>query len=157
LIARDPESLIQIEWRELEKLLAEAFAGIGYSVTLTRPSKDGGKDIILECHPPSGRRVYFVEVKHWRSEQKVGATRIKDFHRVVVREKATGGLFLATYGVVGNAFQQLTEVERRNIRIGTETKVVALCRSYVSSTNGVLLPSTELPDYLFTETLSASK
>ena len=156
LIAEDPESLNEIEWRELEKLLAEAFAGIGYSVTLTHPSKDGGKDIILECHPPSGRRTYFVEVKHWRSEQKVGGKTIRDFHRVVVREKVCGGLFLSTYGVTGNALEQLTEVERRKIRIGTETKVVALCRSYVSSTYGVLLPSTELPEYLFTETLPIS-
>ena len=154
LVAEDPNALKDIEWRELEKLLAEAFSGIGFSVTLTPPSKDGGKDIILECHPPSGKKTYFVEVKHWRSEQKVGATTISDFHKVVVREKVNGGLFLSTYGITGNALEHLTDVERRRIRIGTETKVVAICRTYVTSTNGVILPSTELPEILFTDTLS---
>ena len=75
----------------------------------------------------------------------------------MVRERVHGGLFLSTYGVAENVFEKLTEVERRMVRIGTKTKVIALCRSYVYSTSGVILPSTELPDYLFTDTIHASK
>lgn len=155
LIIEKPSRLDDIEWRELEKLLEEVLSGIGYAVTLTPASKDGGKDLILECRTPSGRRTYFVEVKHWRSEQKVGAKFIKDFYKVVVREKAYGGLFLSTYGVADNVFEQLTEVERRMIRIGTKLKVVALCKSYVYSKKGVILPSTDLPNFLFAECLES--
>ncbi|NQT36211.1 MAG: restriction endonuclease [Planctomycetes bacterium] len=153
LIQEQPSHLDDVEWRELEKLLKEVLSGIGYSVTLTPASKDGGKDLILECRLPSGTRTYFIEVKHWRSKQKVGAKVIKDFYRVVVREKVHGGLFLSTYGVADNAFEQLTEVERRMIRIGTKSTVVALCKSYLYSKRGVILPSTELPNYLFAETV----
>ena len=148
LIHDQPCLLDDLEWRELEKLLEEVLSGIGYSVTLTPPSKDGGKDLVLECASPSGKRVYFIELKHWRSRQQVGAKKIKDFYKVVVREKAHGGLFLSTYGIADNALEQLTAVERRLIQIGTESKVVALCKSYVCSKKGVILPVTELQDHL---------
>jgi hypothetical protein len=153
LICDNPSLLDDVEWRELEKLLQEVLSGVGYIVTLTPGSKDGGKDLILECSPMSGSVTYFVEVKHWRSEQKVGAKTIKAFYKVVVREKTHGGLFLSTYGIADNALEQLTEVERRMIRVGTQSKVVALCKSYVRSKSGVFLPSTELPVYLFSDTL----
>lgn len=72
LIAQKPEQLNYIEWRDVERMLTEVFNGIGFNAELTSAGKDGGKDIILECTTPSGRRTYYVEIKHWRSEQKVG-------------------------------------------------------------------------------------
>ena len=47
-IACAPEQLYNLEWRDTERVIAELFEGIGFNVTLTRCSKDGGKDIILE-------------------------------------------------------------------------------------------------------------
>jgi hypothetical protein len=93
LIAKDPTLLDDIEWRELEKLLAEVLAGVGYSVTLTPATKDGGKDLILECRPLVGKRTYFVEIKHWRSEQKVGAKTIKDFTTSWFGKESMAGCF----------------------------------------------------------------
>src|SRR5215213_2504038 len=47
LVAKNPRRLDELEWRDLERMLAEVFNGIGFSVELTPGSKDGGKDIIL--------------------------------------------------------------------------------------------------------------
>jgi hypothetical protein len=153
LIHENPSLLDDVEWRELEKLLHEVLSELGYRVTLTPPSKDRGKDLIVECKAKSGTGTYYVEVKHWRSEQKVGIKTIRDFYNVVVRKDVHGGLFLSTYGVADNALELLTDVERRVIRIGTKSKVVALCRSYIRAKRGVFVPSDDLPKHLFDETV----
>jgi hypothetical protein len=39
--------LDHLEWRDLERMMARVMEGLGFKVTLTPPSKDGGKDLIL--------------------------------------------------------------------------------------------------------------
>lgn len=145
LVAKNPKILDQLEWRDVERLLAEVFAGIGFSVELTPSSKDGGKDIVLECVVSGERHTYVVEVKHWRSGQQVGATHIKDFIRVVVRESRNAGLFLSTYGFSSTAFEALAHIERQRLRLGTQEKIVSLCRTYVTSLAGIEIPAELLP------------
>ena len=94
MIAKDPRVLDEIEWRDLERTIAEVFEGIGFSVTLTRPSKDGGKDVILVCQVQGEQAEYIVEIKHWRSGKRVGRAVLLDFVNVIVREGRKGGLFL---------------------------------------------------------------
>lgn len=64
LIAKDPNVLRVVEWRDVERLLAEVFSGLGLCVTLTPSSKDGGKDLILECISNETNFSYIVEIKH---------------------------------------------------------------------------------------------
>lgn len=60
-LARSPEALADVEWRDLERVLAEVCNGLGFRTTLTRHAKDGGFD--LEVEADGGR--YLIEVKHW--------------------------------------------------------------------------------------------
>ena len=106
-------------------MLAEVFQGLGFDVTLTPSSKDGGKDLILECIVQGDKQSYVVEVKHWRSGQHVGKRYISDFINVVANENRDGGLYLATYGYSGNAFEALTEVDRQSIKLGVDKKIMA--------------------------------
>ncbi len=153
LILKNPRYLDEIEWREMERLLAEVFEGLGFGVRLTPGSKDGGKDIILTCHVESQAHSYYVEVKHWRSGQRVGASAISDFLNVIVNEEVNGGLYLSTYGYCSNAIESLTEVQRQNLRFGSENKVVALCKSYIKATSGIWSPDGALPEVLYENTL----
>jgi restriction system protein len=153
LILQNPRFLDEIEWREMERLLAEVFEGLGFDVRLTPGSKDGGKDIILTCHVETQAHSYYVEVKHWRSGQRVGAGAITDFLNVIVNEEVNGGLYLSTYGYCSNAIESLTEVQRQNLRFGSENKVVALCRSYVKAMSGIWSPDSTLPEILYENTL----
>ncbi len=151
-IAKNPDSLGELDWRDLERVLAEAFRGIGFSVELTPGSKDGGKDLILTCVTGDGERSYYVEVKHWRSRKGVGGKYLDDFMQIVVSEKQHGGLFLSTYGYSNQAIELLCDIEKRTVRLGDSRKIVALCQSYVKSASGVVIPSKELPDILFCDT-----
>jgi HJR/Mrr/RecB family endonuclease len=72
LIAQNPRALDEIEWRDIERTIAEVFDGLGFLARLTPPSKDGGKDVVLECTVSGQRAEYLVEIKHWRAGSRVG-------------------------------------------------------------------------------------
>jgi restriction system protein len=149
IIAENPRALDELEWRDLERTLAEVFEGLGFTVELTPGSKDGGKDIVLECSVQGKLHTYIVEIKHWRSGIRVGSSAAKSFLNVIVREGREAGLFLSTYGYCDNAFESLTEIERRQLRFGTEHKVVALCQTFVKATSGIWSPPERLSEVLF--------
>jgi restriction system protein len=154
IIAQNPRELDHIEWRDMERILASVFDGLGFRVELTPASKDGGKDIILEFGISGMSQSYLVEVKHWRSRQKVGQGYISHFVDVVAGEKRQGGLYLATYGYSNSAFEALTEIEKTRIRLGSEEKIVSLCRTYTKAESGLWSAPPMLTDLLFEETAS---
>lgn len=143
-IVEDPDLLMKLEWRDLERMVAELFEGLSFSVTLTPPAKDGGKDIVLECVNKGTNESYIVEIKHWRSKQRVGSDAIKEFLSVICKEKRVSGLFLSTYGFTDNAFEGLTEIERKIIRFGDEQKIINLCKSYLKVKSGIWSPMDNL-------------
>lgn len=149
MIAKSPEALEHVEWRDLERILAEVFDALGFGVTLTPPSKDGGKDVILECTVDGALCSYVVEVKHWRSGKRAGGGILRDFLKVIVRERRDGGLFLSSHGLSETAYQQLTEVDRMRLRTGDGEKIVALCQSYSKAQSGIWAPPPRLPDLLY--------
>lgn len=149
LIAADPRVLDELEWRDIERTIAEVFDGLGFSVTLTPASKDGGKDVVLECTVLGRHTEYIVEVKHWRAGNRVGSEALRSFLNVVVRESRHGGLFLSTYGYCDNAFEQLSEVDRQRLRFGDREKVIALCRTYVKAESGLWSPPQNLAEVLY--------
>jgi hypothetical protein len=59
-----------LHWRRFETLVADIFKRHGYRVHLTRPSKDGGADIIVYSHD-SSERIGIIECKKWASDRPV--------------------------------------------------------------------------------------
>ncbi len=151
-IAATPAVLGEVEWRDLERLLAEALDGIGFKVELTRPAKDGGRDIICSCVEGGKVHSFIAEVKHWTCGQKVPGKDIKKFVNVVLKEQDTNGLFLSTSGFAGNAFEVLTEIEAQKVRFGDQNKIVQVCRTYVKAETGLWAPEQKLTEILMEDT-----
>ena len=154
LVAKNPSYLMNLEWIDLERTVAELFEGIGFKVTLTPSSKDGGKDVILECVIDKIKKTYIIEIKHWRSRQKVGKEAIKEFTKIIINEKRERGLFLATYGFSNNYFESLTEKEKKIISFGEQEKIIELCKIYERINNGIWNPINTLEDILFENTIT---
>jgi restriction system protein len=152
IVARDARALDHLEWRDLERMVARVLEGLGFETTLTPPSKDGGKDVIVECKGASGLQSYIVELKHWRAGKRVGRGSVSHFMRVIVREERSGGLFLSTSGYAADAFEGLTEVTRSRLRLGGREKIVLLAKHYVRVCDGLWSPPTALPEVLFDST-----
>ena len=98
-IASSANAIDHLEWRDLERTIARIFEGLGFKTTLTPPSKDGGKDVILVCDALNGETSYIVELKHWRSGKRVDKQSLSDFLHVIVKENHSGGVFLSTSGI----------------------------------------------------------
>jgi len=155
IIARNPRDLDNIEWRDLERMLAAIFSKLGFQTTLTPSAKDGGKDVVLRFSVAKENREFVVEAKHWRSGQRVGSGHVSDFVKVVATEQRHGGLFLATAGYTGTAFETLTEIERKTFYPGDQTKVIALCRTFVRAEAGLFTAPSDMTSVITDETLDA--
>lgn len=153
LIAQDKRALRQIEWRQLEYVIATALEGIGFEVTVTPCAKDGGKDVVAQCTIAGEKYVYFVEVKHWRSGKRIRSEMIFDFVEVNMSCSTSGGLFLSTSGFVNGIFSQLAEICRTRVRLGGEDKIVSLCQHFVRRKQGIWLSNETLPTILFEQTI----
>ncbi len=153
LVAKRPDSLKEMEWRDLERVVSELFEGLGFKTTLTPSSKDGGKDVILECTIDDIQKSFVIEIKHWRSGQKVGGKTVKEFAQIIINEKRDKGLFLSTYGFSNNFYESLSETEKTIVRFGEQEKIVELCRTYEKVSNGIWNPTSTLEDMLFENTL----
>jgi restriction endonuclease Mrr len=90
-----------------------AYVNIGYAVRLTRPAKDGGKDIVVEFVASKEKQSYYIEIKHWVSGPKVGKHTVREFLSVVVRDQRQGGVIISTSGFTASAMQGITEIERK--------------------------------------------
>jgi restriction system protein len=152
LVARHPSVLDQLEWRDLERMVARILEGLGFRATLTRPGKDGGKDVIAECCVHEGPRSYFIELKHWASGKRVGPASVTHFVKVVMAEQRDGGIFLSTSGYAKNAFASVTEIVRERIRFGGRAKIVSLAKTYERAGLGLWSAPAVLPEVLFEET-----
>jgi hypothetical protein len=113
-IADKPEVLWRVEWRELEKVLRQAFDGIGYETTLTRPAKDGGFDLELTAWDGGMRHTYVVEVKHWK-EKRPGSGELRKLISVTASKKATGGLLLSSSGFTDNIHTGMPSTQSRDL------------------------------------------
>jgi restriction system protein len=152
LIAKNPNYIANLEWRDLERTMAELFEGLGFKTTLTPGSKDGGKDVILECTFNNINQTFLVEIKHWRSGQKVGSKAIKEFSKVVIREKSDKGLFLSSYGFSDSYYELLTKKEKKKVNLGGKEKIIELCEIYEKTKNGIYNPLQTLDSVLFANT-----
>ncbi|MGH7487681.1 MAG: restriction endonuclease, partial [bacterium] len=142
-VAADPRALDEIEWRQLELMLGAVFDELGFDAEVTPSAKDGGKDLILRVSDRQDSAIWAVEIKHWRSGQRVGKGKVRDFVEVIARDGYEGGLFLATHGYTQDAFRALSEVERTRLRVGTEEKVLSLCRTFVKAERGLWSPASD--------------
>jgi hypothetical protein len=82
-------------WRDLEIITAHLYRSMGYRTFLTRPGRDGGRDIIAVNDSPGRRDHIRIECK-----QRTGAPpRIADVRAllgIVSHERASRGVFVTT-------------------------------------------------------------
>lgn len=115
LVAGDTEHVSDIEWRDLERMVAEALRELGFGVVLMPGSQDGGKDVVVSFSSRIGpglraERTYYVQVKHWKSGRRVGQSSVRELVDVTMRDGVDGSLLLSTSG--------FTDPGKREVRGG---------------------------------------
>lgn len=153
LIANNPSTIDQIEWRDLERAVATALTGIGFRVTLTPPSKDGGKDVIVECVLKGRIHTYYLEIKHWKSGKRVGHPVVSQFVEVITKDKVDGGIILSTSGYSNEVFAAVGQIDSKLVRIRGSDTIVAMCQMYTRERNRLWLKKEPLPQLLYAKSL----
>jgi restriction system protein len=82
----------QLDWREFEALLAEAFRRRHFRVADTPDGPDGGIDLRLR----KDNALYLVQCKHWK-RSRVGVNIVRELYGVMAAEGADGG-YVVTSG-----------------------------------------------------------
>jgi restriction system protein len=113
MVQRDPDIVFDLDPRKFEEISAELFTRLGYSVTLTPTSKDGGKDLIVVQSTDLSSIMTFVECKRYARENPVGLEIVERLLGVVERGKATSGLILTTSTFTRGARQAADELRFR--------------------------------------------
>ncbi len=152
-IATDINYLDHIEWRDLERILGEALSFIGFQVKVTPPSKDGGKDIIANLDVYNNKYSFIIELKHWRSGKKVDSDHVEKFLRVVINEKRSGGLFLASYGYTDECVERLVSFKQFNLNLGDGNKIYSIFQIYKKKQDGLILSPKDLVAVLTEDSL----
>lgn len=103
-----PERLFALSPRAFEELIAQLFTGFGFSVELTSPTRDGGRDLIA-IGSGIAQVKYLIECKRYAPHRKVGIAFIQRLHGVVVSDGATKGILATTSDFTKPAKQHIEE------------------------------------------------
>lgn len=86
------DTLRAMSWRDLERLVSEAYRQIGYQVDETgQGGADGGIDLVLR----RDGQVTLVQCKHWRT-QRVGAPVVREQFGLLTHHRAAAVIIVTT-------------------------------------------------------------
>jgi predicted Mrr-cat superfamily restriction endonuclease len=95
-IGDDPNFLHQLDWRNLEELVAGAYRQSGWDVILTPPQGDGGIDIIA-TRSDLGQLRFIDQCKAYGPNHPVGVDEVREMVGVLDRERnVTKGIITTT-------------------------------------------------------------
>ena len=86
----------KITHREFEEIIAELFYGFGFSVELTKRTRDGGRDVIaVKKNEMLIPQKYLIECKHW--SDKVGVSVVRELlGAAAIEDERPSGLIIAS-------------------------------------------------------------
>jgi HJR/Mrr/RecB family endonuclease len=73
-----PEKLYQLDPRKFEELIASIFKDLGFEVTLTKATRDGGRDIIASIRTKITSILTYIECKRYKADNKIGVGLIRE-------------------------------------------------------------------------------
>lgn len=95
-LSEHPESFYQLSDNDFEFVMAEIYSKLGYDVTRTKATRDGGKDLIIRKIEVLGDFIYYVECKKYAAKRPIGVGIIKNLVGTVNTDRVNGGILATT-------------------------------------------------------------
>jgi restriction system protein len=107
-LKKHPDDIFRLTSRQYEELIAELIRDMGYEVTLTKATRDGGKDILASIKTEMGDFLCLVEAKHYREDRKVGVSLVRELYGTLCDYQANSAMLVTTssYSPDAKALQQ---------------------------------------------------
>jgi HJR/Mrr/RecB family endonuclease len=109
LEAEHNRSLIEsIDPREFEMFVADIFRKNGFSVELTKQTRDGGKDVVAVKSTMGMQSKYLIECKRHKESNKVSVDVVRSLFGVQSEQGATNSVVVTTSSFTRDAIQFTT-------------------------------------------------
>lgn len=95
-LSENPESFYQLSDNDFEFVMAEIYSKLGYDVTRTKATRDGGKDLIIRIPDILGDFIYYVECKKYNPQRPIGVGIIRDLVGTINTDRVNGGILATT-------------------------------------------------------------
>lgn len=95
-LSEHPESFYQLTDNDFEIVMAEIYSKLGYDVTRTKATRDGGKDLIIRIPEILGDFIYYVECKKYNPKRPIGVGIIRNLVGTVNTDRVNGGILATT-------------------------------------------------------------
>lgn len=95
-LSEHPESFYQLTDNDFEIVMAEIYSKLGYDVTRTKATRDGGKDLIIRIPEILGDFIYYVECKKYNPKRPIGIGIIRSFVGTVNTDRVNSGILATT-------------------------------------------------------------
>lgn len=127
--------LLNMNWREFEMLVGEAFRRQGYAVVETGGNgPDGGIDLLLT----KNRETHLVQCKQWKA-LKVGVTVVRELYGVMAAQGAVGGFVVTSGRFTADA---VAFAQGRNIHLIEGEKLLVMIRDVQAARGGASATTT---------------
>lgn len=95
-LSENPEAFYQLSDNDFEIVMAEIYSKLGYDVTRTQATRDGGKDIIIRKSELLGDFIYYVECKKYGPQRHIGVGIVRNLVGTVNTDRVNGGILATT-------------------------------------------------------------
>lgn len=113
-ILREGRELTELNWRQLEELIADLLHSEGWSVTLTPPTHDGGVDVFAAREDPViGPILTIWQAKKYQIHRKVQLSAIRELITVRDEHAASKGFIVTTSAFTSGALEKVTQDRHR--------------------------------------------
>jgi len=108
-LSEHPESFYQLTDNDFEVVMAEIYAKLGYDVTRTKATRDGGKDLIIRIPEILGDFIYYVECKKYNPKRPIGVGIIRNLIGTVNTDRVNGGILATTSFFTRDAYDYISD------------------------------------------------
>lgn len=103
---KHPEKLYELSSRKFEELVASILQDFGFSVELTKATRDGGSDIIASIKNAITSFLVFVECKKYSQDNKVGVGIIREVAGVHTLRQPSKSIIVTTSFFTNDAIKE---------------------------------------------------
>lgn len=108
-LSEHPESFYQLTDNDFEVVMAEIYSKLGYDVTRTKATRDGGKDLIIRIPEILGDFIYYVECKKYNPKRPIGVGIIRNLVGTVNTDRVNGGILATTSFFTRDAYDFISD------------------------------------------------
>ncbi len=110
---RNPQKLYDLSPRKFEELIGSILEDLGFSIELTKATRDGGRDIIAKIKNSVTDFLAYIECKRYSPENKIGVGIIREVIGVHHLDKPSKSIIVTTSFFTRDAVEMAREMENQ--------------------------------------------